>query len=429
MTVAAAAAVEAGVMVVPPVTLRRPRAASIFLAFAFAYFLSALLRAVTATLAPVFSAEMGLAAGQLGLLGGAYFLGFALMQLPLGSALDRWGPKRVLIPLLLVAVGGCSAFAVAGSLPQLLAARLFIGVGVAACLMAPLTCYRHLFSTAAQLRANAWMLMTGSLGMLASTLPVQWMLPLMGWRGLFAAVAGLLLVAVLLIWRLVPPDAPVHVVPGQVRGGYRQVFAHPAFWRVAPLGFVAYGGMVAMQSLWIGPWLTQVGGASQAQAAQGLFAVNLAMLVAFLCWGLVMPRLIRRGWAGERMIARAWPASVLCLAWIVWRADQAGAASWAAWCVLTSVVSLSQPAVGQAFPAALAGRALSAFNLVIFAGVFCLQWGIGLAIDGLRGHGVALVPAYQWAFSAYGVACTLSFFWLVGGRWLAPAGTPSAPAR
>lgn len=413
-------------LVAPPARLNGAGAGSIFLAFAFAYFLSALLRAVTATLAPVFSAEMGLAAGQLGLLGGAYFLGFALMQLPLGTALDRWGAKRVLILFLVVAVGGCAAFAMAQSLPQLLAARLFIGVGVAACLMAPLTCYRHLFSTGVQLRANSWMLMTGSLGMLASTLPVQWLLPLTGWRGLFAAAAGLLLVGALLIWRLVPADDPAAVAKGQAGGGYREVFAHAAFRRVAPLGFFAYGGMIAMQSLWIGPWLTQVGGASAAQAAQGLFAVNLAMLLAFGCWGLVMPRLIRRGWAGERLIARAWPASVLCLAWIVWRADQAGAASWAAWCVLTSVVSLSQPAVGQAFPAALAGRALSAFNLVIFAGVFSLQWGIGLAIDGLLAQGIGLVPAYRWAFAAYALACTLSFAWLVVSRWRAGGATPTA---
>ena len=56
-------------------------AVALFAAFAFAYFFSALLRAVTATLAPAFSAELGLSAGDLGLLGGAYFLGFSLMQI------------------------------------------------------------------------------------------------------------------------------------------------------------------------------------------------------------------------------------------------------------------------------------------------------------------------------------------------------------
>ena len=302
------------------------RALMIFCVFAFAYFFSALVRAVIATLAPVFSTELGLAASQLGLLAGAYFLGFSVMQLPLGSALDRWGAKRVLMLFLAVAVLGCVAFSAARSLNDLMLARFLIGVGVAACLMAPLTCFRHRFSVASQLRANAWMLMTGSLGMLASTLPVQWLLPSLGWRGLFVAVAALLLLAMALIWWLVPADratpaaanpanpadpadpADIDVLddlddlddtadpadPAELferspsPGGYRQVFGDPAFMRLAPMGIFVYGGMIAMQARWIGPWLTQVGGRSAEGAAQGLFLVNLAMLLAFLCWGLVM---------------------------------------------------------------------------------------------------------------------------------------------
>ena len=393
-------------------TLTRRQAVWVFLAFAFAYFFSALVRAVTATLAPIFSAELGLDAGQLGLLGGAYFLGFALMQLPLGSALDRWGAKRVLLSFLSLAVLGCLAFALSGNLPQLLLARFLIGAGVSACLMAPLTCFRRLFSSALQLRANAWMLMSGSLGMLSSTLPVQWLLPVLGWRGLFMAVALLFALAGGLIAWLVPPDARVSSQLQASVGGYRQVFAHPAFVRMAPMGFFVYGGMVAMQSLWIGPWLTQVTGRSAVGAAQGLFLVNLAMLVAFLSWGLLMPRLIRAGWAGERLIALAWPANVLCLGAILWQGPDAGPALWALWCVCASVVTLGQPALGQAFPAALAGRALSAFNLLIFAGVFALQWTIGLGLDALLAMGWPVVQAYRFVFGLFLAVCALSFLWL-----------------
>ena len=394
------------------VILTRRQAVWVFLAFAFAYFFSALVRAVTATLAPIFSAELGLDAGQLGLLGGAYFLGFALMQLPLGSALDRWGAKRVLLSFLALAVLGCLAFALSGSLPQLLLARFLIGAGVSACLMAPLTCFRRLFSSALQLRANAWMLMSGSLGMLSSTLPVQWLLPLLGWRGLFMAVALLFALAGGLIAWLVPPDARVSSQPQASVGGYRQVFAHPVFVRMAPMGFFVYGGMVAMQSLWIGPWLTQVTARSAVGAAQGLFLVNLAMLVAFLSWGLLMPRLIRAGWAGERLIALAWPANVLCLGAILWQGPEAGPALWALWCVCASVVTLGQPALGQAFPAALAGRALSAFNLLIFAGVFALQWTIGLGLDALLAMGWPVIQAYRFVFGLFMAVCALSFLWL-----------------
>ncbi|HAJ11026.1 MAG TPA: MFS transporter, partial [Comamonadaceae bacterium] len=72
-----------------PTLLPRAQAARVFLAFALAYFISTLLRAVTATLAPVLSEEMQLRASDLGLLAGGYFLGFALTQLPLGTLLDR----------------------------------------------------------------------------------------------------------------------------------------------------------------------------------------------------------------------------------------------------------------------------------------------------------------------------------------------------
>jgi hypothetical protein len=41
----------------------------------------------------------------------------------------------------------------------------------------------------------------------------------------------------------------------------------------------------------------------------------------------------------------------------------------------------------MAFPSALAGRALSAYNLVIFIGVFVVQWGIGLLVDAFRALG------------------------------------------
>ncbi len=399
----------------PGPALRPSTAAVIFAAFAFAYFLSALLRAVTATLAPVFSSELGLRAADLGLLAGAYFFGFALLQLPLGHALDRFGPRRTLLALLALAVLGCAAFAMAPGLAALVLARALIGAGVSACLMAPLTCFRRLYTEPTQLRANSWMLMTGSLGMLASTLPVQWLLPQLGWRGLFWALAGMLAMAMLLVAWLVPRD-PATAARGGPGPGYAEVLRHPLFRSLAPLGFFVYGGLIAVQSLWAGPWLTRVAGWSAEHAAQGLFGINLAMLLAFFCWGAVMPRLARRGVAVPRLIAWGlWP-SLLLLPVIVVVGSGAGAASWALWCVACTFVSVSQPAVGAAFPAAQAGRALSAFNLVIFAGVFAVQWGIGLLIDALRALALPEVQAFQVAFGVFWLCSLASYAWFLRAR-------------
>ena len=106
-------------------SLLSPRkAAVVFMAFGLAYFLSALIRAITATLAPTLVQEFSLQSRDLGLLAGGYFLGFALTQLPLGLWLDRMGPKRVELSFLTVAVVGCIAFALAQNFWSLLAARV-----------------------------------------------------------------------------------------------------------------------------------------------------------------------------------------------------------------------------------------------------------------------------------------------------------------
>jgi predicted MFS family arabinose efflux permease len=404
------------------------RAAIVFLCFAFAYFFSALVRGVTATLAPNFSAEIGLNAGDLGLLAGAYFFGFAAMQLPLGGALDKFGPKRVLLFFLTFAVLGCAAFALARSFVGLTLARALIGMGVSACLMAPMTRFRHSFSPTAQMRANSWMLMSGSLGMLAATLPVQWLLPLWGWRGLFVALAVMFAVAMVLIAAFVGADAPSSAVPSApARSGYKEVFRHPTFIRFAPMGFFHYGGMVAVQSLWAGPWLSQVAGLNAADTAVGLFGINLAMLVSFWLWGVWVPRLYAGGWTAQSLIARGLPLSLLALIAAIALGRHASAGVWALFCATSTFVSLSQPAVAQAFPPALAGRALSAYNLVIFLGIFVTQWGMGLVIDALKAAGWRTESSFQAAFALMAAACLFSYLWFLRGRdgpaaspWLQP---------
>lgn len=401
----------------------------VFLSFAFAYFPSALVRGVVATLAPAFSAELQLNAGNLGLLAGAYFLGFAAMQLPLGSALDRFGPKRVLLVFLMVAVLGCSAFALARSFAGLTLARALIGVGVAACLMAPMTSFRRNFGPAAQMRANSWMLMTGSLGLVMSTLPVQWLLPELGWRGLFWGLALIFSLAIVLIARVVPADGqPAPPVPGS-RGSYAQVFRHPTFLRYLPMGFFQYGAMVALQSLWVGPWLTNVCGWTAQQAARGLFGINLAMLLTFLGWGFVVPRLYARGWTAHGLIAWGMPVSLAVLFLGAALGTQATAWVWALFCVSSTFVSLSQPAIGQAFDTSLAGRALTAYNLVIFSGVFVLQWSMGAVIDGLQASGWGLVSAYRGAFALLGVCCAASYLWFLWRDDRRPARTSAVRAH
>ena len=428
----------------------------VFLAFAFAYFMSSLIRAITATISPSLTLELGLQARDLGLLSGGYFLGFAVMQLPLGKWLDKFGPKKVILCFLSVAVVGCFAFAKATSFSGLLAARLLCGAGLSACLMAPLTGYRRWLAPSSQIRANSWMLMSGSLGLVASTLPVQWLMPIWGWRGIFVLLAAMTFVAIVTIWVAVPAwrTAPVTATAiasetnaashTQTAGGYAQVWAHPYIRSLIPLAFFLYGGLVAVQTLWVSPWMIKIAGYSALEAAQGLFYINVAMLIAFWLWGTINPWLFRKKISSNKLMLQGLPISFVILAIIIIAAQAYNAPAtaindtilagktgfdallgvlnkyvWALWtlyCVSCTFIALSQPAIAMAFPAELAGRALSAYNLVIFAGVFVVQWGIGLMIDGFKALGWSEVAAFQGAFVVFLLCNMLSYAYFVFTR-------------
>ena len=399
-----------------PTLLNARRALLVFVVFATGYFLSSVVRGVTATLAPLLTREQGLTAGQLGLLGGAYFLGFAVLQLPLGNWLDRYGPKRVLLACLSGAVVSCLAFAVANSFAMMLLARFVGGIGVSACLIAPLTGARIWLNAERQQAANSWMLMAGSVGLLMATLPVQWLLPHYGWRVIFVGLAVCFAMTMIGTAWLVPgAETPGSGSRMTLLQSYRSIFAHQYFQRIACLGFVNYGILVALQTLWVGPWLTEVTGRSAQEAAAGLFAINLTMLFVFWGWGLVNPRLHAIGFSAERIMVWGTPLSIVALSVFAWLGPQAGWIAFAVYCVLSSVLSLTHPAVGAAFPAALAGRAISAFNLLLFVGVFLAQWATGSGIDMLKAANWSTVHAYQAVFFALALCCAVSYGWFVAG--------------
>ncbi len=410
-----------------------------FLSFAAAYFISAALRTVTATMAPLLTQEFSLQARDLGLLSGGYFLGFAVLQIPLGTWLDRFGPRRVILVMLTFAVLGCAVFATASSFYGLLLARFLCGLGVSVCLMAPLTAYRRWFNPETQLRANSWMLMTGSLGMLCATLPVQAALPVLGWRGIFWVIAGMVVLCMALIAIFVPAwleantgkaSQPMNT-DNTSHFGDNVIWRNPYFSQMVPIGFVIYGGMIAIQTLWVGPWMTRVAGYTPEQAAGGLFAINFAMLLNYWTWGWINPKLATRGWTAVRLIRLGLPFSLLLLPLAVLVASDIPFAFgfslplmipiWLVWIfyfLATSFVSLAQPAVGMAFPSHMAGRALTAYNLVIFMGVFTVQWGIGLGIDLFLWLGLEGVRAYQAAFGVFWLCCLASYahFWRTSNR-------------
>jgi predicted MFS family arabinose efflux permease len=398
-------------------TLKRAAALRIFLCFAFGYLLSYALRSINAVIAPALLTELQLSNADLGLLSSAYFVAFGCMQLPLGIWLDRYGPRRTESALLLVAALGALVFASSTTLTGLWIGRALIGIGVSACLMAALKGYRQWFPMEQQGRLASWMLMAGTSGALSASVPVTMLLPHLGWRGIFYGMALLLLLTAAGLFFLLRDaehgaDVAAPVPGAPAAGGYHTIFRTPYFWRIAALGFVNHAMFAALQTLWAGPWLMTVLGASEDQASGMLFAMNLILMLAYLALGWAAPRLVSAGWNIERLITIGTAGMTLAQAAMV---VSGGAWAWLlllALALCVPVTSLVQSGSGLAFPAALAGRANAAYNLTLFLGAFTWQWGFGVLVDAIKAAGVAPAMAFRITMAAMVLTqlCALGFF-------------------
>ena len=389
------------------------KAVLIFFVFACGYFISALLRAITATLSPLLTSEFNLNAGDLGLLAGGYFLGFASMQIPLGYLLDKHGPKKVVSSFLLIAIIGTVAFALAQSFSGLLISRILIGVGVSACLMGPLTGYRIWFADEYQQRGNAWMLMVLSMGFVFSTLPVQILLPIIGWRWIFGLVVILILIVILLTLLFIPKWKIENNNQEKNAGSLSDVWKNNFFRSTIPLGLFNYGGIVAVQTLWAGPWMVRVAGYTPLESATGLFWINATMLFAFFVFGYILPKITKLGIESIKLIKLGLPISYLSLLVIIILGENAGALHFTIYILTSIFLTLTQPAVALSFPTSLAGKSLTSFNLLIFVGTFIMQWGIGLIIDFCKFLGKEEVQSFKISFTVYLIICILSYLYFL----------------
>jgi MFS family permease len=378
------------------------------LPFLAGYFVSYVYRMVNAVLAPTLAAEFGLSAGGLGLLSSMYFLSFALCQLPVGVAMDRFGPRRVNAALLLVAAAGGAWFAHAESAAAAIAARALIGVGVSACLMASLTAFVLWYPAERISTMNAVAFSAGAVGAMTATVPLELLLRVWPWRDIFMLIVAATLAVSFVLWLWVPERTarPKGETLHGITEGLLQLLKDPAFLRLA----------LALQTLWIATWLRDVAGYGPAGVARGLLAVNVSMIVGYLAFGRAADALQRRGRSALPLLIGGVAASSLSLALLALGAPF----HMLLWCLFvgagTSVV-LAYSILSRRYPKAMAGRANTAVNVFGFVGMFTGQWGIGLVLDLWPPSARGYAPeAYPWALGMTWAVQLAGLAWLWSGR-------------
>lgn len=394
----------------------------VFLPFALGYFLSYLFRSVNAVISPYLREEVGLTAGDLGLLTSAYFLAFAAAQLPIGLGLDRMGPRKVEGVLLIFAALGAGLFALAESVGILVAARALIGLGVAACLMAALKAMTQWFPLDKLPLVNGIVVASGGVGALVATAPTEWAVEAIGWRAVFFVLAGATVVAAVIIFAVVPDrkrttDTPEETL-GQAMGKLGVIFKSRAFWRIAPAVAMNQGGFMAIQGLWAGPWLRDVAGLPKDEAASVLLFIAVAMVAGQIGIGLIVERLGRFGISTLTVVAVCMGGFIGTEVLIAWGWTAAPLPLWMAFGFLGTVGIVCYAMLSRQFSTALAGRSNTSVNLTMFLAAFAFQWGIGAIIDlwPMDAEGRYPTEAYGVAIGAVVVLQAIAWVWLIVPR-------------
>lgn len=389
----------------------------VFVPFACGYFLSYLFRTVNAVIAPTLVEEIRLTAADLGLLTSAYFLAFALCQIPLGVLLDRYGPRYVNGLLLIVAALGAFIFASGVQGTTLLIGRALIGVGVSGCLMASFQAFTLYFDKARLSFVNGCIMACGGLGALMATSPVEALLQWASWRIIFTALSLVSLAVAILVFIAVPRRVDVKSQRnflGQFVD-FRMVFKNRLFWRLAPLTMVSQGALMSLQGLWAGPWLLDVANLSRYLVAYYLLLIAASMLCGYLIMGLLGAKLQQYGISLTTILGLS-SGVFLAVQVLICLGISTGALYW--WMIFsftgsTSIVSFA--ILSQTFPSELTGRLNTALNLLIFLSAFIIQYGIGAIIDQWPplDTGGYKVASYRAAFGSLLVFEFLAFLWFL----------------
>lgn len=371
----------------------------VLLPFALAHFISYLFRTVNAVVYPELAHDLGLEANNLGLLTSVYLLTFALAQLPVGVALDRFGPRRVQIPMLAVAAAGAAMFAGAHTLWMLVVARGLIGLGVAGSLMASIKACSLWLPPQKLSLATAIVLAVGGMGAMVATTPVQLALTYTDWRIVFLCLASVTVALSTAMFFMVPehPKKQKTRLSDMTRA-VAQLYSTWSFWRLAFYTLFAHASFMAIQGLWMGPWLHDVRHLSRLEVANVLFAGTVGMVVGSLAFGWLTDILHKRGFKPILVCGGGLACFLLIEVLMVLEVPVSPFVIAVGFSCFGSSAAMNYAIVAQSVPPHLIGRVSTSYNLVIFMLGFLVQWGLGSIINlWPMENGVYPAKAYQVA--------------------------------
>ena len=383
------------------------------------HMLSNLLRTLPAIAVDVMAPDLGTTAHEIASLTAAYHFAFAVCQLPIGAALDRFSVRTVSLTLFAGTIAGSALAATSTGPLSFLIAQLVLGMATSGMLMCPMTLAARALSPAQFGLWSGIILSLGNMGMLLSASPLAWLVDSFGWRSGFwiAMVLGFLIAAAVLVH--VPNDRPPQIRQRALLREMIEVLrlaTAPSLRGLTALALASLAVMLVLRGLWGGPWLMDVKGLSRLDAGNVLFVFTLALIVGPFLMGLADRKLARRRTliagahlgvgAGLLLIAAGGPGNIVSTLFAVRQMPVPYDISLLiALGFLMSAQPLIYAMTRQAVAAEDTGKALSAINLAFYLGTAIMQ----SATDPIAGAGG--LSAVLLFMGGSVLAGTLAFLW------------------
>ena len=364
----------------------RRQGLAIVATLATAYVASHFFRASNVTIGLDLMRDLQIGPEALGALTGAFFFGFAAMQIPCGFFFDHYGPRRTVSGMLLLAVIGAAIFTLAPSWPVLLTGRALMGAGFGVMLIGSMVVISRWFPPDRFSTLSAMVLSIGLMGNLLATTPLAWGTELIGWRGVFGIVVVFAAFAAIAVWVVVRDAPPGHPflerkaeTPGEMARGMGEVLRNPRLPFILMLNFCNYACTFTVQGLWGGPFLREAHGLTKIESGNVLLVAVIAYQCGMLVFGPLDRLLDTRKWiafAGTSTIATILGTLAL------WGQPPL-------WLVIGAIIAIGFFSASSTmimthgrgiFPDRLIGRGMATMNTSVMLGVACMQTLSGIIL-------------------------------------------------
>lgn len=380
--------------------------------------LSQFYRVSNSVIAPELTRDLGLSARQLGWAGSAFFFALFAVQIPVGLWFDRFGARRTVATLSLLAMAGALWIAYAVDAVDLIAGRAIVGVGCAASFMSVVFLCSRWFPPARLATVLSWVFAASNIGTLAAATPLAWIAATVGWRHGFLGLSAVTLVVALgflVFVRDRPPEyrgseSPKET-PSEILRGLWEVWRTPGLGPVLSMHFFAYATMLTVLGVWGGPYLHDVHRLDGVERGNVLLAMGAAQILGILAYG-PMDRVLR---SRKKVVFGGAAISMMLLAIM---AALAHPPLWlavmllVAFCFFCAYGTVIVAQGRSLFPDRLAGRGVTTVNMAQCLGLAVLPAGTGYVVEAFG----AGDTAYRWVFGVLAAGLALGSIAYVRAR-------------